>query len=333
MPTRVLVPDGVHYDLDESDRPPRWPWVLGVVLLAALVGGLLLTFHPRLSKVLPGRRSQPSSTATTNAPAFQESSPTGPSNLLFRLPAGVDGEVRHLIEGAEAACRSDDLVIARRRYLEILARPDLGRATPFVEQRLGEIGMLLVLTPHPMPEKTERILKRGESVERIAHESGVSRELLLKSNDIRRPERMQAGQRLLVLDKPVFRIEIKRGACELRLFLNGKLLKRYAIGTGRRGETPVGTYVIRCRQERPVWRRPDGRDIPHGNPENVLGTRWISLQATGNTAAVTRFGLHGTWDEGGLGQSSYAGGIRMRNAEIEELCLVIPDGTTVQIVE
>ena len=335
MRTPVLIPKGVHYDLDAVDRPPRWPWVLGVFLLFGVLAGLLLTFHPRLGRAKPQKRSELPAAATAPKSAGSEipAPLAGSSNRVPRWPASVNAEVRHLIEGAEATCRADDLPAARRRYLEILDRGELGAATAFVEQRLGEIGMLLMLTPRPMPEKREYIVKRGESVDRIARQYGITRELLMKANDIKRPDRIQPGQHLLVLDKPVFAVVVSRGNNELRLALNGKLLKRYTVGTGRRGDTPPGNFVIRSRQERPVWWRPDGREIPYGDRENILGTRWMSLQATGTTAVVKGYGIHGTWNEAEIGRSATAGCIRMRNADVEELCLIVPEGTPVQIVE
>ena len=280
MHTPVLIPKGVHYNLDDSDRSPRWPWMLVALLLAGAVAGLLLTFRPRLGKADPAKRSLPSTAVATSGVAVQQALPAGPGNSLPRLPAALHDEVRRLIDGAEIAFRAEDLPSARRRYLEILDRRDLGAAAAWVEQRLGEIGMLLVLTPRPMPEKTEHVVQRGESVERIARQYGMTRELLMKSNDIRRPEKIQAGQRLLVLDKPRFTVAVSRGAGELRLFLNGKLLKRYATDTGQRSETPLGTCAIRSRQERPV-----------------------------------------------------AGCIRMRNADADEICLIVPEGTPVRVVE
>ena len=330
-----LTPQGVHYDIDDAVRPPRWPWALGGVLLAAIVTGLLLTFHSRLGKAHPPKRSlsSPAPVATGAPPAQRQATPGRGTNCISCWPASADAETRHLMEGAEAVFRADDLPSARRRYLEILDCGNLGAATAFVEQRLGEIGMLLLLTPRPMPEKTECIVKSGESVDRIARQYGVTREWLMKSNDIQRPDRLQQGQHLLVLDKPAFTIVVNLHANELRLFLNGKFLKRYLVGTGRRGETPAGTFVIRSRQERPIWWRPDGRTIPFGHRENILGTRWMSLQATGTTAVARGYGIHGTWTEDDVGRSATAGCIRMRNAEVEELCLIVPEGTPVRVVE
>ena len=335
MRTPVLVPRGVHYDLDAADRPPRWPWVLGGLLLVAGIAGLVVTFHPRFGGLHLPKRSlaAPSLATAESATAQVPATPGGATNSAVRLPASVSAEVRRLMEGAEVAVRADDLPAARRRYLEILDHGNPGAATAFVEQRLGEIGMQMVLTPCPMPEKTAYIVKSGDTADLIARQFNLTRELLLKSNDIRRPDKLQPGRHLLVLDKPSFAIVIDRGANKLRLFLNGKLLKGYPIGTGRRADTPAGTYAIRSRQERPDWLRPDGRKIPYGRPDNILGTRWMSIQATGATAVVKGCGIHGTWNETDLGHAGTAGCIRLRNADAEEMCLVVSEGTPVRIVE
>ncbi|MEI8243870.1 MAG: L,D-transpeptidase family protein [bacterium] len=334
MHKSVLTPRGVHYDLDRAEHLPRWPWVLGLLLLLAVVAGLLLTFRPRLDETVTSKRSQPVLMPDASVAGFQAPAvlPNG-TNRIPRWPASVDAEARHLVEYAEAAFRADDLAAARRRYLELLERGNLGAAATFVEQRLGEIGMTLVLTPRLMPEKTEYTVKRGESVDRIARQFNVTAEWLARANDIRNPERLQPGQRVRVLNAPRFAITVNRGANELRLFLNDHLLKRYAVGTGRRGETPPGAYAIRSRQERPAWWHPDGRKIPYGHRENILGTRWMSLQATGTTATVRGYGIHGTWNDADIGQSATAGCIRMRNPDVEELCLIVPEGTPVRIVD
>ena len=155
----------------------------------------------------------------------------------------------------------------------------------------------------------------------------------MKANDIRRPDRLQPDQHLLVLNKPAWSIAIALHANELRLFLNGRFLKRYAVAAGHGGESPAGTFVIRSRQERPIWWHPDGRTIPYGHRENVLGTRWMSLQATGTTAVVKGYGIHGTWNDDEVGHAAAGSGIRMRNPDIEELCLIVPEGTPVRVAE
>ena len=73
--------------------------------------------------------------------------------------------------------------------------------------------------------------------------------------------------------------------------------------------------------------------VPFGDKENILGTRWMSLTATGETPPARGYGIHGTWEPATLGKQSSAGCIRMRNSDVEELFMLVPEGTPVTIVE
>jgi len=73
--------------------------------------------------------------------------------------------------------------------------------------------------------------------------------------------------------------------------------------------------------------------IPYGDKENVLGTRWISLTATGQTPKVRGYGIHGTWEPDTVGKQASAGCVRLLNPDVEELFLIVPMGTPVTIVE
>lgn len=73
--------------------------------------------------------------------------------------------------------------------------------------------------------------------------------------------------------------------------------------------------------------------IPFGDKDNVLGTRWMSLQAANPTNAVRGYGLHGTWEPETIGRQASAGCVRLLNNEVEELFLLVPIGTRVVITE
>jgi lipoprotein-anchoring transpeptidase ErfK/SrfK len=48
---------------------------------------------------------------------------------------------------------------------------------------------------------------------------------------------------------------------------------------------------------------------------------------------VSGYGIHGTWDEASIGKAESAGCVRMRNAEVEQLYTLLPNGTEVAIEE
>jgi lipoprotein-anchoring transpeptidase ErfK/SrfK len=120
---------------------------------------------------------------------------------------------------------------------------------------------------------------------------------------------------------------------ELVLYLNDRFFKRYPVGIGKESRTPLGTFAVSDRIVEPVWWRPDGRQIPFGNPENILGTRWLALRATAGTADVKGYGIHGTWDDKSIGKAESAGCVRMKNSDVEQLFDLVPLGTPVTILD
>ncbi|MDA0991414.1 MAG: L,D-transpeptidase, partial [Verrucomicrobia bacterium] len=120
---------------------------------------------------------------------------------------------------------------------------------------------------------------------------------------------------------------------DLVVYLDGKFFKRYGVGTGKYGKTPLGEFEIYDKITEPVWWRPDGKEIPFGDPLNILGTRWMAIRATGDTPQVRGYGIHGTWDDSSIGKAESAGCIRMRNSEVEELFDLLPYLTPVRIVD
>lgn len=322
----VLQPKGVRYDIDNSDRSGRWSWILAGLVCLLVVAGLWI--------YLPGLRDWKSVGAPRQPPAERRAAAqTTPRHSLSQpdaeLPATVPADIRRLVVGAEVACRADDLPSARRRYLEVLDQAELGTGAPYVERRLGEIGRMLILTPRPMPEKIEHEVVPGDSIEKIARRYGTTPELVMVSNDIRRADRLQAGRRLLVLNKPVLAVTIHRTTRELRLVLNGKFLKRYTIEMDPNGQTPIGSYAVRGRKGAPSV---SGPVLRTGEPR-PQGVRWIALQATGPTAIVRGFGIRSVSREDAPPVNAAVGSIHMRTSDLEELGLIVPDGTSVRIQE
>jgi lipoprotein-anchoring transpeptidase ErfK/SrfK len=137
---------------------------------------------------------------------------------------------------------------------------------------------------------------------------------------------LQVGQDLLVPTDPL-RIEIDRQEHGLVVCLGDVVLLAYRVGLGRENRTPQGEFVIRVKQEKPTWYR-NGRAIPFGDPENVLGTRWMGFE---NHPGAMGYGIHGTDRPDSIGGDESMGCVRMRNEEVEELFELVPRGTVVSI--
>ena len=102
--------------------------------------------------------------------------------------------------------------------------------------------------------------------------------------------------------------------------------KRYLVGTGEHNKTPVGEFKIKDRIAEPPWWQPNGQKIEYGDPDHLIGTRWMGITKAG-------YGIHGIRDDlaDTIGKQMSAGCIRMLNPEVEELFVYIPVGTTVTI--
>ena len=318
-------------DLEGFRGSSRRPWlaIVAVVTLATL-GGILLVRHLERGKTAaPDAGTRPAATPAAVAPAGAPGPGTAAPPAAGALPA----EAASLLARAQADEAADQLLAARTNYLALLARTDADAARSFAEARLGTVNVTLVGTPRAMPEKIDYAIRAGDAIKVLARRHGCTAELIIRANNIRNPDRIQVGDRLRLLDKPTFAIRIGKTTNDLLLTLNGAFFKRYTVGTGMYGRTPAGTFRIQDKIENPPWWRPDGQVVPFGDPENILGTRWMSLAATGETPAARGYGIHGTWEPSTVGKQSSAGCIRMRNSDVEELFMLVPDGTPVTIVE
>jgi hypothetical protein len=114
------------------------------------------------------------------------------------------------------------------------------------------------------------------------------------------------------------------------VFLGDTLLSAYKVGLGREGKTPGGLFVIESKLENPPWNSKKlGRIVPPGDPENILGTRWLGFK---NTPQHQGYGIHGTEIPDSIGKNMSDGCIRLLNEDVEELFEVISRGTQVQII-
>jgi hypothetical protein len=137
---------------------------------------------------------------------------------------------------------------------------------------------------------------------------------------------LRVGQRLAVPLETVT-VEVDRKNHGIVAYLGDVALVAYRVGLGKEGRTPSGTFVIEVKLTEPTWYR-DGRAIPYGNPENILGTRWMGFE---NNPGAMGYGIHGTAHPDSVGGDESMGCVRMRNEEVEELFELLARGTQVTI--
>ena len=322
--------------LDDFKPPSRRPWLLiGAVLI--LIG---LGIQGRRMSCRSWFRKTPQPEGVSER-VTDPVTPVAPTAVVSRDPKSVPTKEVSLpgrrtgkspiYDNARELDARGELGKARELYLNALADPGLIASWPQIEQRLGEINVRLLLTPISMPEKVDYVVQRGDSIARIAKRHGTTMELVTAQNQLKTNMVLKVGERLKVLKAP-FSIEVSKGSNELVVRLDGRFFKRYPVATGKDNKTPMGTFVVTDRIKEPTWWK-DNKPIAYGHPDNILGTRWLAIKATGNTPDVKGYGIHGTWDNASIGTAASAGCVRMRNPDVEEVFTLIPIGTAVTITD
>lgn len=277
---------------------------------------------------VPESRGRSPSAPQDEAASLPPPAPKPKSKPAPAKPAGANA--RALLAQGQDAERANDLTAARAAYEAALASDDLGEAQALVESRLGAVMVNLVTSQQAMPEKIDYTIAKGDALEKIARRHDTTTALVAASNGIADPKKIQPGKKIRLLDNAKFEIFVSTTENWLLLKMNGKFFKRYTVGTGRDNGTPLGTYTITDKIEKPNWWK-DNVEIPFGDERNILGTRWMAITATGSTPPASGYGIHGTWDNSSLGQQSSAGCVRMANGDVEELFMIVPKGTPVII--
>ena len=187
-------------------------------------------------------------------------------------------------------------------------------------ERIEKNAQTIYFSPEPHFLEPYEI-QSGDVLQRIAPKYGINWEYLAALNRAD-PRRIRVGQKLKVIKGP-FSAFVDLSDYELTVHCHGFFVKRYQIGTGRDGSTPVGKFVVLDRIPTPQYTDPNGRVIEGGHPTNPLGTHWIDLGDS--------YGIHGTIEPNSIGKAESAGCVRMRNEEVVEVYNFLVKGSEVVI--
>ncbi len=172
----------------------------------------------------------------------------------------------------------------------------------------------------------------GESVWSLAkgawkqHGVTVPAGFVLHVNGVADARRIRVGQTLRVPLEPI-KILVRKSRFELAVLLGGAPIERFPVAIGADASTPVGTFKIRDRIKNPDWYF-HGKRISFGDPQNIIGTRWLGLTGA---AAAEGIGIHGTADDSSIGKAVSMGCVRMHDADVEKLFEWVDGGVEVEI--
>jgi len=227
----------------------------------------------------------------------------------------------------------------RAQYSAALKAIDDPAARKPVIEKLNELNKKILfsrdfLTADAVAHKVEP----GETMEKIALDSTLPRDCSGSIARINRtaPERIRVGDTLKVIKPLSMDIRVSKKHLRLTAYLNGYFFGEFPVGIGMDDATPAGEFVIKShgKDKNPNWTKTleDGskRVYKFGDPENILGTRWMGLDEKEGAVGL---GIHGTTKDDTVPGRKSAGCIRMHNADVELLYDFTPDGTKVTIVE
>ncbi|MBO7153027.1 MAG: L,D-transpeptidase family protein [Lentisphaeria bacterium] len=229
-----------------------------------------------------------------------------------------------------------DFVQLNSKALEIISRENEGSDVYRTAAKyLLEAKKSLLLSQDGVPGVTfVYSVRGGDSLSRIARRNSATVAGLMRFNQLKNG-RIFVGSNLRI-NKGPWQISVSKSKRLLKL-LNGKdnsLFAVFEVGVGRLNSTPTGGFVISSRIKDPRWHAPDGSIFEPGEQGNELGKYFLKLAATGNPGRpLAGYGIHGTPDESTVGKSVSSGCIRMKNADVELLYELVPEGTPVIITD
>ena len=233
------------------------------------------------------------------------------------------------------------IIDARERLNETLPMPMSEQQQAFIKKQLSELAdkWLFSRTIFPQDKLTGsyKVLP-GDLLAGIGRQFKVPFEILVEINKMGRPEALQAGDTIKVINGP-FHARVYRSTFTMDLYLQNTFVRSFPVGLGKPGmETPTGLWIVKKdgKMIAPTWTDPiSGKTYEPEAPDYPLGSRWIGLEGVeGEAVGRTGFAVHGTKDPKGIGIADSQGCIRLHNGDaILVYNLLVPGDSRVEIVE
>jgi len=191
---------------------------------------------------------------------------------------------------------------------------------PLFQKQLDELATIIYFSPQPHFHEPY-VVQPGDLLQKIGSKYKLSWQYISRVNKVD-PRRIRPGQRLKVTQGP-FDAFVDLSDYELTIHQRGLYVRRYRVGIGKDGSSPIGEFPVKEKLENPTYYGPDGDVRAADDPLNPLGERWIDIGDS--------FGIHGTIEPESIGKSESRGCIRLLNSDVEEVYDLLTIGSTVRI--
>ncbi|MDO8535922.1 MAG: L,D-transpeptidase family protein [Candidatus Omnitrophota bacterium] len=236
----------------------------------------------------------------------------------------VSKEEADMFNTALKYAQSGDLLSARDTYHKIMEKFPGSANTEKAQSALENMNIQIISSPIATPDSVSYEVQKGDTLDKIAKKFFTTQDLIMRSNNLKNAKVVPLGRKLKVHNEKMS-IMVDKSMNILTLKSGDKIIKTYRVATGINNCTPVGSFKIINKIVNPPWYTAGGVIQPD-NPKNILGSRWLGLSAQG-------YGIHGTTEPQSIGSQATSGCVRMKNAEVEELYALAPQGTEVVIAD
>ncbi|MBN2020086.1 MAG: L,D-transpeptidase family protein [Sedimentisphaerales bacterium] len=280
----------------------------------------------------PERNAAPAAVATVIvAPATAE-----PNQDV----SGLIAQAMELLNTGAIGAGGPKIIEARDRLNEILPMAN-GRERAFIKEQMAQLSEKWLFSRLVYPQDALCAgykVNSGDMLSTISKQHNVPYEILMQINGIARPEQLQAGITIKVVNGP-FNARIYRSTFTMHLYLQNTYVRSFQVGLGKPGmETPTGRWRVKSDGKliQPIWTDPQTNRTYHPeDPDYPLGSRWIALEGIeGAAVGRTGFAIHGTKDPQQIGGPGSQGCIRLHNGDaILVYNLLMPGVSLVDVVD
>lgn len=309
--------------------------VVGVI---AIAGYILLRNRGGSQEVVPAQvDGQPASPGA----AQSQAAPAVVAQVAANAPPGASGVSAQIAQAMELLNQQPSKVIEARDRLNELLPMAQGQELVFVKGQLASLADKWLFSKLVYPEDklcAGYKVKSGDMLSTVGKQHNVPYEILMQINNITKPEALQAGVAIKVINGP-FHARVYRSTFTMDLYLQNTYVKSFPVGLGKTGmETPTGRWRAKegGKLVQPIWTDPvSGKTYHPEDPDYPLGSRWVALEGLeGAAVGKTGFAIHGTKNPEQIGTPGSQGCIRLHNGDaILVYNLMMPGQSLVDVVD
>ncbi len=313
--------------------------VVGVI---AIAGYILLRNRGGSQEVVPAQENKAEQGQPVSPGAAQsQAAPAVAAQVAANAPPGASGVSAQIAQAMELLNQPTPKVIEARDRLNELLPMAQGQELVFIKGQLASLADKWLFSKLVYPEDklcASYKVKSGDMLSTIGKQHNVPYEILMQINNIAKPEALQAGVAIKVINGP-FHARVYRSTFTMDLYLQNTYVKSFPVGLGKAGmETPIGRWRAKKggKLVQPIWTDPvSGKTYHPEDPDYPLGSRWVALEGIeGAAVGKTGFAIHGTKDPEQIGTPGSQGCIRLHNGDaILVYNLMMPGKSLVDVVD